>query len=96
MANLLNNYQQNYAGKKDYLELLRTYARTQHLKVGGRGFPGSTRTTTRTPASRSPAISCKRQRQNKDRGRDYNHSTFNDLVITGWRAAPTDRPDGWR
>ena len=40
LANLLNNYKQNYIGKSDYLELLRTYARTQHFKLpDGRVIP---------------------------------------------------------
>ena len=33
MANLLNDYRQDYVNKQDYLELLRTYARSQHLKL---------------------------------------------------------------
>jgi hypothetical protein len=33
MANLLNNYRQNYVSKKDYLELLRIYTKSQHLKL---------------------------------------------------------------
>jgi glycogen debranching enzyme len=34
MANLLNNYKQTYISKADYLELLRTYTRSQHLNIG--------------------------------------------------------------
>src|SRR5208337_2093655 len=32
MANLLANYRQDYVSNKDYLELLRIYCRSQHLK----------------------------------------------------------------
>src|SRR5207302_4342213 len=40
MANLLNNYRQNYVSPKDYLELLRIYTKAQHLRLpGGRVIP---------------------------------------------------------
>jgi len=85
LANLLNNYQQNYVGKNDYLELLRTYARTQHIKLpDGRVIPWideDYNPDTGEPIAR--AVLYRKNDEMKDRGRDYNHSTFADLVITG-------------
>jgi predicted GH43/DUF377 family glycosyl hydrolase len=91
MANLLNNYHQDYVGKKDYLDLLATYARSQRLKrPDGSVIPfidedlnpltgawiARDQLNAMTPAQQAA-------KGGKDRGRDYNHSTFNDLVITG-------------
>ena len=46
--------------------------------------PGSTRTSIRTRATGSPGRSCSSAARRPDeRGKDYNHSTFCDLVITG-------------
>ncbi len=85
LENLLNNYQQNYVGKKDYLERLRTYCRTQHMKLpDGRVIPWideDYNPDTGEPIARD--ILYRNNDKNKDRGRDYNHSTFADLVITG-------------
>lgn len=85
LANLLNNYKQNYIGKNDYLELLRTYARTQHLKLpDGRVIPWideDYNADTGEPIARDTLY--RMNDEHKDRGRDYNHSTFADLVITG-------------
>ena len=91
LANLLNNYKQDYVGKRDYLDLLETYARSQRLKLAdGVSIPfidedldpftgdwiARTQLHAMTPAQQA-------EKGGKDRGRDYNHSTFNDLVITG-------------
>ena len=78
LANLLNNYKQDYIGKKDYLELLRIYARTQHLKLAdGRVIPWideDYNPFTGEPIAR--AVLYRQNDPNKDRGRDYNHSTI--------------------
>jgi len=91
MANLLNNYKQTYVGRQDYLSLLRTYTKSQHLKLpGGRTIPwidedldpfkgnwiSRDMLYQMTPGQQAA-------KGGKDRGRDYNHSTYNDLVITG-------------
>ena len=85
LANLLNNYQQNYVGKSDYLELLRLYARTQHFKLpDGKVIPWideDYNPFTGEPIARS--VLYRNNDPNKDRGRDYNHSGYADLVITG-------------
>ncbi len=78
MANLLNNYDQDFVDRNDYYKLLRTYAKS-HSKGRADGsivswideslnpFTGEWIPTEGTPP----------------RGKDYNHSTFCDLVITG-------------
>jgi len=85
LANLLNNYHQVYIGKKDYLELLRTYARTQHFKLpDGRVIPWideDYNPFTGEPIART--VLYRNNDPNKDRGRDYNHSAYADLIITG-------------
>ena len=85
LANLLNNYKQDYIGKKDYLELLRIYACTQHFKLpDGRVIPWideDYNPFTGEPIAR--AVLYRNNDRNKDRGRDYNHSGYADLVITG-------------
>ncbi len=85
IANLLNGYQQEYVGKKDYLETLRTYARTQYRKLDdGRAIPWIDEDydpITGVPIART--ILYRNNDKNKDRGRDYNHSAFDDLIITG-------------
>ncbi len=91
MANLLNHYRQNYVGKKDYLELLRTYTRSQHLKLPGGKIipfidedlnPDTGEWIARSLLYKMPEAE-QAQKGGKDRGRDYNHSTYNDLIITG-------------
>ena len=85
LANLLNNYQQKFIGKSEYLEWLRTYARTQRLKLpDGRVIPWIDEDY--NPDNGEPiarTILYRNNDEKKDRGRDYNHSTFADLVITG-------------
>ena len=78
MANLLNHYEQDFVDRNDYFALLKTYAKS-HVKTLGNGkvvswldeslnpFTGEWIPTEGTPP----------------RGKDYNHSTFCDLVITG-------------
>ena len=85
MANLLNQYQQDYVGKKDYLELLRTYAHTQYLKrPDGKVIPWideDYNPITGEPLARE--ILYRNNDAHKDRGRDYNHSGYDDLIISG-------------
>lgn len=85
MANLLNHYQQVYVGKADYLKLLRIYARSQHLTLPeGKVIPWIDEDLNPyTGEWLARSILYQANRADKDRGRDYNHSTFNDLIITG-------------
>lgn len=85
MANLLDNYQQNVVSRQDYFNLLKIYTRSQRLKFkDGRvvswidedldPYTGVwiARTLLKQRGSEIP-----------ERGKDYNHSTYCDLVITG-------------
>lgn len=91
MANLLNNYRQDAVTRQDYFHWLRTYARSQHLKLpDGRIIPfidENLHPATGEWIARNLLYSMPDAKQTEkggqDRGRDYNHSTFNDLIITG-------------
>ena len=91
MANLLNNYHQNYVSKADYLDLLRIYTKSQHLKLAdGKVIPfidEDLDPNTGEWIARNLLYQMPGPEQigkgGKDRGRDYNHSTYNDLIITG-------------
>lgn len=85
MANLLNNYRQNVVNRQDYFDLLKIYTKSQHLKLpDGKVVPwigedldpytGTwiARTVLKRYGSAIP-----------ERGKDYNHSTYCDLIITG-------------
>lgn len=71
MANLLNNYQQNYVADSNYFSLLNTYVESQYYR--GRPYIGEY-LDERTGYW---------LKGDEERSRYYNHSTFNDLIITG-------------
>ena len=71
MANLLNNYQQSYVNKADYFDLLETYVESQYYR--GRPYIGEY-------LDESTGYWLK---GDQERSRYYNHSTFNDLIISG-------------
>jgi hypothetical protein len=71
MANVLNSYPQNYVTKSDYLKALQAYARCQYLD--GQPYIGEY-------LDEKTGLWL---RNDKERGRHYNHSTFCDLIITG-------------
>jgi len=86
MANLLNDYHQSSVSKADYLKTLNIYADSQFLKQDdGKVTPWIdedlnpdtgdwiARTIQKDSGHWNPV----------ERGKDYNHSTFCDLVITG-------------
>ena len=86
MANLLQNYRQQFVSKRDYLNILQIYAKSQHLKRDdGTVVPwidedlnpltGDWIARTILKSSWANAI--------RERGKDYNHSTYCDLIITG-------------
>lgn len=92
MANLLNNYSQSVVGRSDYYETLKTYAASQQLKTDdGTVVPWIdenlnpltgdwiSRTRLKTWQNGSWA----KDKGGVERGKDYNHSTFCDLVISG-------------
>src|SRR5690606_28248324 len=71
MANLLNNYQQKIVTGADYFALLQTYVESQYYR--GRPYIGEY-LDERTGYW---------LKGDQERSRYYNHSTFNDLIITG-------------
>ncbi len=70
MANLLNNYKQPYVADSNYFDLLQTYVESQYNR--GRPYIGEY-------LDEKTGYWLK----GEERSRYYNHSTFNDLIITG-------------
>ncbi len=92
LANLLNNYDQDVIDKAEYFETLKTYTRCHQLaRDDGKVVPwidenlnpftgewiARTRLKTWKNGKWFPG------KGGKERGKDYNHSTYNDLIITG-------------
>lgn len=92
MANLLNDYRQEVVTAKDYVDLLKIYTRCHRLKLDdGREVPwidenlnpmtgdwlARTRLKTWKNGTWDP------EKGGEERGKDYNHSTYCDLVISG-------------
>ncbi len=71
MANLLNNYKQDYVADSNYFGLLNTYVESQYYR--GRPYIGEY-------LDEKTGYWLK---GDEERSRYYNHSTFNDLIITG-------------
>jgi predicted GH43/DUF377 family glycosyl hydrolase len=92
LANLLNGPAQDAIRAKDYFELLRIYAKSQRLKLDdGRVVPwidenqnptnGDLIARTRLRTWKNGTWDARKG--GVERGKDYNHSTFCDLVISG-------------
>lgn len=92
LANLLNNQQQDFITVKDYFNLMKIYAHSHHLtKDDGtvvpwidenlNPFTGDWIARTRLKTWENGTWS--ESKGGVERGKDYNHSTFCDLVITG-------------
>ncbi len=92
LGNLLNQDEQSLITKKDYLTLLKIYAKSHHLKLDdGQVVPWIdenlnpitgdwiARTRLKTWANGT----WDRGKGGEERGKDYNHSTFCDLLISG-------------
>lgn len=71
MANLLNHYKQNYVADSNYFKQLQTYVESMYYR--GRPYVGEYLDEKTGYWLMGDA----------ERSRYYNHSTFNDLVITG-------------
>ena len=71
MANLLNNYRQTVVADSNYFNLLETYVQSQYYR--GRPYVGEY-------LDEKTGYWLK---GDEERSRYYNHSTFNDLIITG-------------
>ncbi len=71
MANVLNNYTQSYVGKADYFKQLSLYVESHYYR--GKPYIGEYLDETTGYWLMG----------DRERSRYYNHSTFNDLVISG-------------
>jgi len=92
MANLLNDYRQDVVHRSDYFELLKIYAKSQHLKLAdGRVVPWIDENLNpangdwiaRTRLKTWNAGTWDAGKGGEERGKDYNHSTYCDLIISG-------------
>ena len=94
MANVLHNYPQDAITKADYLDILRIYARSQQLKLDdGTVVPWideNLNPLTGDWLCRTMLLAEEKRRKEEgkpaglvERGKDYNHSSYCDLVITG-------------
>jgi predicted GH43/DUF377 family glycosyl hydrolase len=83
LANLLNNCRQEAITRKDYLDLLRSYARSQHRKLADGTVVPWIDEDLHPDTGEWLARGILERRGVKDRGRDYNHSGFADPVISG-------------
>lgn len=85
LANLLNGPAQDTIGAKDYFGLLRTYAKAHQLRLeDGRVVPWIDEVQNPTNGDWiSRTILNRGGAKIPERGKDYNHSTFCDLVISG-------------
>lgn len=92
MANLLNDYTQKMVNKSDYYRLLKQYA-SVHRRTNEQGQevswidenlnPMTGEWLSRARLSQWKEGSWSEEKGGKERGKDYNHSTFNDLIISG-------------
>lgn len=85
MANLLDNYRQNAVNRQDYFDLLKIYTKSQHLKLtDGRVVPWIDEDLDPyTGVWIARTLLKQRGSEIPERGKDYNHSTCCDLIITG-------------
>jgi hypothetical protein len=85
MANLLDNYHQQVVNRRDYFDLLKIYTRSQRLKGDdGRTVPWMDEDLDpRTGEWIARALLQQRGSAIPERGKDYNHSTYCDLIISG-------------
>ncbi len=85
LANLLNNYHQDIINRRDYFNLLKRYTESQHLKLDdGRVVSWIDEDLDpRTGVWIARALLKQRGSEIPERGKDYNHSTYCDLIITG-------------
>jgi hypothetical protein len=92
LANLLNARPQSEPGSRGFFDTLKIYTRSQHrLEEDGRTHPwvdenlnpftGDWLSRTRLKTWKDGTWSA--DKGGVERGKDYNHSTFNDIVITG-------------
>ena len=85
LANFLNHDPQNVLTRKDYFDLLKIYTHSHHLKLpDGRVVPWIDENLNPTNGDWiSRTLLFQRKARPLERGKDYNHSTYCDLVISG-------------
>lgn len=85
LANLLDNYHQSVITKRDYFALLEIYAKSQHLqRDDGKVVPWIDEDLNPLTGDWMARTILKAQGGGiRERGKDYNHSTFCDLIING-------------
>ncbi len=92
LANLLNNYDQKVVAKPDYFDLLKIYAKAHRLKrddgtvvpwIDENLNPTNGDWISRTRLKTWKDGTWNAGKGGEERGKDYNHSTFCDLVISG-------------
>jgi len=85
MANVLNNYRQTAITSADYFEALQTFSNSHRRKTeDGETIPWiDENLNPHTGDWISRTLLLQRKGKPMERGKDYNHSTFCDLVITG-------------
>ncbi len=85
LANLINNYDQNIISKADYFDILTKYTTSQRRKLDdGHIVPWIDEDLdpyTGTWIARQ--VLQRRGKKPLERGKDYNHSTYCDLIISG-------------
>jgi len=100
LANLLNTQQQSYITKDDYFNLLKIYTLSQHLtKADGTVVPWIDENLnpytgdwiSRTRLKTWSGGTWSSEKGGVERGKDYNHSTYCDLIINGLIGV---RPEG--
>ena len=95
LANVLNNYQQNVIDKNDYFDILKIYTKSHRFRQIPPDDSGDTIISndlwidenlnpyTGDWLARTRMEVQKYKTNIKERGAYYNHSTYNDLIITG-------------
>jgi hypothetical protein len=85
MANLLNHGTQDAVGKKDYFDILKIYTKSHRLKrEDGTVVPWIDENLNPFTGDWIARTLLRQRKQNPpERGKDYNHSTYCDLIITG-------------
>jgi predicted GH43/DUF377 family glycosyl hydrolase len=85
LANLLDNYEQSTVSRNDYFDLLQTYTKSQHLRLDdGRVVPWIDENLNPTNGDWiARTLLQQRGSEIPERGKDYNHSTYCDLIISG-------------
>ena len=92
MANVLNNYPQDIITREDYFDILKIYTNSHHLKrSNGKSVPWIDENLnpftgewiSRTRLEKWENGTWFDGKGGKERGKDYNHSSYCDLIITG-------------